>query len=76
MNMEVHMRDLADTAQTLRSAKRACRQFLSLWALDCLSGKSTPREREGADRTDFPADYLPPGEHAWAELYRGSILDD
>jgi hypothetical protein len=74
--MEVHMRDLAVTAQSLRSAKRACRQFLSLWALDCLSGKTNPSEREGADRTDFPADYLPPGEHAWAELYRGSVLDD
>lgn len=69
------MRDLADTAQKLRSAKRACRQFLSLWALDCMSNRM-PREREGADRTEFPAEYLPPGEHAWAELYRGSVLDD
>ncbi len=70
------MRDLADTAQALRYTKRACRQFLSLWALDCMSNRNTPREREGADRVAVPADYLSPGEHAWAELYRGSVLDD
>jgi len=68
------MRDLAETAQKLRSTKRACRQFLSLWALDCMS--RPPREREGADRFQAPADYLTPGEHAWAELYLGSVLDD
>jgi hypothetical protein len=70
------MRDLADTAQQLRTTKRACRRFLSLWALDCLSHRNTPREREGADRAPNPADYLSPGEHAWAELYMGSVLDD
>jgi len=70
------MRDLAMTAQTLRTTKRACRQFLSLWALDCMSNRTTPREREGADRAPAPADYLSPGEHAWADMYLGSVLDD
>ncbi len=70
------MRDLADTASKLRSTKRACRQFLALWALDCMCNRNNPREREGADRMSSPADYLSPGEHLWAELYMGSVLDD
>ncbi len=69
------MRDIAETAQTLRATKRACRQFLSLWALDCMSHRKAS-EREGADRFQTPVDYLAPGEHAWAELYLGSVLDD
>ncbi len=69
------MRDISETAQTLRSTKRACRQFLSLWALDCMSNRKSS-EREGADRFQTTADYLTPGEHAWTELYLGSVLDD
>jgi len=41
-----------------------------------MSNRSQTSEREGADLVPSPADYLAPGEHAWAELYLGSVLDD
>jgi hypothetical protein len=59
---------LVNTAKRLRSARKACRQFLALWAM-----------QQGATFADAHGDdgeLADPMNHDWTILYRGSVLDD
>jgi hypothetical protein len=74
MNADPVQPDIAElvaAAKRLRAARSACRQFLTLWALQ--------QAVEHLQRAPHAAVENPPA-HAekrdWSILYRGSILDD
>jgi hypothetical protein len=64
---EPRIEQLVAVADRLRTARKACRQFLALWAMQ------RGAQIAVADRDDDVSD---PMNHDWSLLYRGSVLDD
>ena len=63
--------ELVATAKRLRAARAACRQFLTMWALD-QAAERLCNDRDAA----VQAALADPQDHDWSILYRGSVLDD
>jgi hypothetical protein len=59
---------LVSTAKRLRSARKACRQFLALWTMQ----QSAIFAQQDGDESELSD----PMNHDWTILYRGSVLDD
>lgn len=59
--------EIVSTAQRLRAARKATRQFLLLWSFE----QSRARQKQSYD-----ADIADPNNHDWSQLYLGSVLDD
>lgn len=67
------MREIASTAQRLRTVREAQRRFLGLWAAHCIADRSLDRMTADLERVQVDDD---PFDHDWTGLYRGSVLDD
>ncbi|MCC6424317.1 MAG: hypothetical protein IT447_12635 [Phycisphaerales bacterium] len=67
------MREIASTAQRLRTVREAQRRFLGLWAAHCLADKNLDRMACDVEQVRADDD---PFDHDWSRLYRGSVLDD
>src|SRR5262245_10285774 len=61
---------IVSAAKRLRAVRKACRQFLLMWAFE--QGKM--RGRPGGQMADEAL--ADPANHDWTLLYRGSVLDD
>jgi len=70
------MRDIAATAQRLRTVREAQRRFLGLWAAHCIADRSLDRMAVDLEQAQLEQGEADPFDHDWSRLYRGSVLDD
>ena len=78
MNIESRPPGIAGAAKQLRKVRNASRQFLTLWALECMVQEDHVLDRVAADlgNARLQHDLADPFNHNWSLLYRGSVLDD
>jgi len=65
------MDDLVVTAKKLRAVRKACRHFLTLWALEQMA--SDARKECSTEASDFESN---PFDRNWKAMYQGDVLDD